>query len=120
MGISSEVYGRFTPVQKQLAQEMLDTMHPMTARYPGTVHDGEMIRREKVSRDQISAPTLIGHAKDDALVSYHHAEHAHEAIMGARLVCFETGGHGLLPPNGGGQAECERVPGTLMNLYRAT
>ena len=56
-----------------------------------------MIRREGQSTDKISAPTLILHAKDDALVSYHHAEHAHEAIKGSRLVSFHTDGHGLLP-----------------------
>jgi len=96
MGISSELYSTFTPFQKQMAQEMLDTMHPMTERYLGTVNDGKMIRREAESTDKISAPTLILHAKDDALVSYHHAEHAHEAIKGSRMVLFDTGGHGLL------------------------
>jgi pimeloyl-ACP methyl ester carboxylesterase len=71
-------------------------MHPMTQRYPGTINDGEMIQREPVSTDTVSAPTLILHAKDDALVSYHHAEHAHEAIKGSRLISFDVGGHGLL------------------------
>jgi len=96
-GISGDLYRTFTPCQKQMAQEMLDTMHPMTQRYQGTVNDGKMIGREAESTDKISAPTLILHAKDDALVSYHHAEHAHEAIRGSRLVSFDTGGHGLLP-----------------------
>lgn len=96
MGIPADVYAKFTPVQKQLAQEMLDTMHPMTQRYPGTVNDGEMLQRTAVSTDAMSAPTLILHAKDDALVSYHHAEHAHETIKGSQLVSFGTGGHGLL------------------------
>jgi len=96
MGIPADVYGKFTPVQKQMAQEMLDTMHPMTQRYPGTMNDGEMIQRGAVSTDNISAPTLILHAKDDALVSYGHAEHAHEAIKHSQLISFDSGGHGLL------------------------
>jgi pimeloyl-ACP methyl ester carboxylesterase len=96
MGIPADVYGKFTAVQKQMAQEMLDTMHPMTKRYSGTVNDGEMIQREAVSTDNVSAPTLILHAKDDALVSYHHAEHAHNAIKRSRLISFDIGGHGLL------------------------
>lgn len=95
MGIPTKVYSEFTPVQKQMAQEMLDTMHPMTERYAGTVKDGEMIQRA-VSTEHVSAPTLILHAKDDALVSYHHAEHAHGAIKGSQLISFDTGGHGLL------------------------
>jgi pimeloyl-ACP methyl ester carboxylesterase len=96
MGIPADVYAKFTSVQKQMAQEMLDTMHPMTERYRGTMNDGDMIQREAVSTDKASAPTLILHAKDDALVSYHHAEHAHEAIKRSQLISFETGGHGLL------------------------
>jgi pimeloyl-ACP methyl ester carboxylesterase len=97
MGIPAEVYAKFTPLPKQMAQEMLDTMHPMTERYPSTTNDGEMIQREGVSTNNVSAPTLILHAKDDALVSYHHAEHAHEAIKHSRFISFDTGGHGLLP-----------------------
>ncbi len=96
MGISAELYRNFTPVQKRMAQEMLYTMHPMTERYAGTVNDGTMIQREAESTENVSAPTLILHARDDALVSYHHAERAHEAINGSRLVLFDTGGHGLL------------------------
>lgn len=97
MGIPTDVYAKFTPAQKQLAQGMLDTMHPMSQRYQGTVNDGGMIQREAVSTDNVSAPTLILHAKDDALVSYRHAEHAHATIKRSRLISFDTGGHGLLP-----------------------
>jgi pimeloyl-ACP methyl ester carboxylesterase len=96
MGISGEVYRSFTPEQKQLAQEMLDTMQPMTERYRGTLNDGVMIERQPVSTDRISAPTLILHAQDDALVSCQHAEHAHRAIKDSQLVLFDKGGHGLL------------------------
>ena len=96
MGVPADVYARFTPAQKQLAQDMLDTMHPTTRRYRGTANDGGMVQRKAASTDALSAPTLILHGKDDALVSYHHAERAHDAIRGSRLVSFNTGGHGLL------------------------
>jgi pimeloyl-ACP methyl ester carboxylesterase len=96
MGIPKRAYAEFTPDQKQLAQSMLDTMHPMSQRHRGTVNDGDMIQREAVSTDNITAPTLVLHAKDDALVSYQHAEHAHHAIQRSRLIAFDTGGHGLL------------------------
>lgn len=61
----------------------------MTKRYAGTMNDDEMIQRHRVPTDKISAPTLILHAKDDSLVSYQHAEHAHEAIKLSRLISFE-------------------------------
>ena len=67
-----------------------------TQRYAGTVNGGEMIRSEVPATGCISAPTLILHARDDALVSYRHAENAHQAIANSRLVLFEAGGHGLL------------------------
>ena len=96
MGIPASAYAGFSPAQTGLARQMLETMHPMSERYLGTVNDGEMIGRQAVSTDAISAPTLVLHAKDDALVSYRHAEHARAVIRGSRLILFETGGHGLL------------------------
>ncbi len=97
MGVPGDVYAQFSEAQKELAQEMLDTMHPMSQRYAGTLNDGQMIQRDPIATQSISAPTLILHAKDDALVSFHHAEHAHEVIKDSQLTAFATGGHGLLP-----------------------
>jgi pimeloyl-ACP methyl ester carboxylesterase len=96
MGVPSEVYRNFTPAQKEMAREMLDIMHPMTPRYKGTVNDGEMIQREEISTNHLLAPTLIIHAEDDALVSYHHAEDAHKRIEPSRLIILRTGGHAML------------------------
>jgi len=96
MGVPTGVYKNFTPEQKELAQEMLNIMLPMSQRYKGTIHDGEMILPDSVSMSEISVPTLIIHAKDDALVSYGHAEYAHKSIEQSKLILFETGGHALL------------------------
>jgi pimeloyl-ACP methyl ester carboxylesterase len=96
MGIPKEVYNNFTPEQKQLSQEMLDVMHPMTLRYKGTMNDAEMLLADNVSGDTITCPTFIMHARDDALVNYTHALNAHEKIPQSKLVLFETGGHAML------------------------
>lgn len=96
MGIPSQVYETFSPEQKELAQEMLDIMHPMSQRYKGTVNDEKMIEFYTVPTDNLRAPTLIIHAKDDALVSYKHAENAHSKINQSQLVLYDTGGHGML------------------------
>ncbi len=96
MGIPSKVYDNFTPEQKDLAQEMLDIMHPMSQRYKGTINDGKMIPPDGVPTNNISAPTLIIHAKDDALVSYSHAENAHQRIKRSKLILLDTGGHAML------------------------
>ena len=95
-GVPSNEYTKFTSEQKELAQEMLDIMHPMSQRYQGTINDGKMIQRESVVTNNVSAPTLIIHAKDDALVSYGHAENAHERIRQSKLILFDTGGHAML------------------------
>lgn len=96
MGIPKDVYEQFTPEQKQLAQEMLDVMHPMTLRYAGTINDAVMLSGDEISAGNISCPVLIMHARDDALVNYTHALNAHEKIPQSRLVLFDTGGHAML------------------------
>jgi pimeloyl-ACP methyl ester carboxylesterase len=96
IGIPQEVYKGLNPEEKELAQEMLDVMHPMNPRRRGTIHTFEIIPLDSVSMSKISAPTLILHARDDKLVNYKHAEFAHRNIKQSKLICFETGGHGLL------------------------
>ncbi|MBN2487864.1 MAG: alpha/beta hydrolase, partial [Methanosarcinaceae archaeon] len=66
MGIPTQVYETFDPEQKELAQEMLDVMHPMSQRYKGTINDEKMIEFYTVPTGNLRAPTLIIHAKDDA------------------------------------------------------
>jgi pimeloyl-ACP methyl ester carboxylesterase len=96
MGIPKDVYTNFTPEQKQFAQEMLDVMHPMTLRYKGTINDAEMLLADTISVDNLTAPTLIIHARDDALVNYTHALNSHDRIKQSKLVLFDTGGHAML------------------------
>jgi pimeloyl-ACP methyl ester carboxylesterase len=96
MGIPTDVYGTFTPEQHQLAQEMLDVMHPMTRRYAGTINDAEMLLAGTIPVENISCPVLVLHARDDALVNYTHAENSHERIPQSRLRLFESGGHAML------------------------
>lgn len=96
MGIPKDTYTQFTPEQKQLAQEMLDVMHPMTLRYEGTINDADMLLREEIPTENITCPVLIMHARDDALVNYTHAINAHERIPQSRLIVFDTGGHAML------------------------
>lgn len=112
MGIPPKIYRHFTPEQKVLAQEMLDIMHPMSPRYRGTKNDGEMLDTNHVTINRLSAPTLIIHAKDDALVSYAHAEYAHKNIKQSKLILFDTGGHGMLP-------QMEKVRRELKEFLRA-
>jgi pimeloyl-ACP methyl ester carboxylesterase len=55
-----------------------------------------MIQDFDLTTIKISVPTLVVHAKDDALVGYHHANHAHQNIEQSTLVLYEDGGHAML------------------------
>lgn len=96
MGIPPNTYKIFTPEQKEQAQAMLDDMHPMSRRYAGTFNDNVMIQSFDLTKSRISVPTLIVHSKDDALVGYHHANHAHKNIRQSELVLLADGGHAML------------------------
>ncbi|MBN1375006.1 MAG: alpha/beta hydrolase [Dehalococcoidia bacterium] len=96
LGVPNDVYKSFSPKQKLLAQEMLDIMHPISLRYRGTINDGKMVDRYGISTESIVTPTLILHARDDALVSYSHAENSHRQIAQSKLIIFDTGGHAML------------------------
>jgi pimeloyl-ACP methyl ester carboxylesterase len=95
MGVSAEVAAGLTPAQKQLADEVIDFMNPVSPRAAGTVFDNRAaMPNERIAA--IRAPTLILHARDDGLQLFHNAEFAAGHIAGARLVSFERGGHLLL------------------------
>lgn len=96
LGTSTEMYEGANPEERELVQETLDVMHPMSLRRKGTVHTFEIRPLDSVSMGHISVPTLILHAKDDKLMDYKHAEFAHRNIRQSRLISFEAGGHGLL------------------------
>lgn len=44
VGIPADDYKKFTAEQKELANELLDVMHPMSLRQEGTVTDGLIIK----------------------------------------------------------------------------
>ena len=95
IGIPSEDYKKFSPEQKELANELLDVMHPMSLRRKGTLTDGLIIKDFNMP-ESISIPTLVIHSKNDGLVSYSHAEYTNQQIKGSTLVLYENGGHGLI------------------------
>ena len=70
-------------------------MAPVAPRHAGVVFDNRAVMpNERIAA--IRAPTLILHAKDDALQLYRNAKYAAAIIPGARLVSFDRGGHLLI------------------------
>lgn len=95
MGADDEVINSLTPAQRALVTQIIDYMNPASPRAAGAAFDNTAaMPNERIAA--IRAPTLILHAKDDALQLFHNAEFAAATIPGARLISYEQGGHLLL------------------------
>jgi pimeloyl-ACP methyl ester carboxylesterase len=97
-------------------------MMPMGARRNGQLLEQHMsdIDAEKVQ--DIQAPTLILHARDDTLVPFEHGEFSAKYIPGAQLVPMENGGHLALTLSFNAQAREKllRFFGTIQQLRQCT
>jgi 2-hydroxy-6-oxonona-2,4-dienedioate hydrolase len=95
MGASDEVIAGLTPEQRALARHIIDYMNPASLRSAGAAFDNRAaMPNERIAA--IRAPTLVVHARDDALQLFHNAEFAAATIPGARLVAYDAGGHLLV------------------------
>lgn len=95
IGASAAVMAGLTPEQRRLAERTIDYMNPASMRSAGAAFDN----RTTMPGDRIAAiqaPTLIFHAQDDTLQLYHNAQFAAATMPGARLICYERGGHLLI------------------------
>ncbi len=95
MGVSDDVLARLTPEQKQLANELIDLMNPVSRRAAGARFDNAAAM-PNARIEAVKAPTLILHAKDDTLQPFRNAEYAANHIPHAHLVSYDHGGHLLL------------------------
>jgi len=95
MGVDEAVVAGLAPAQRQLAEDLIDAMNPVSPRAAGVLFDNRaQMPNERIAA--IRAPTLIVHARDDTLQLFRNAEFAAATIPGAELVAFERGGHLLL------------------------
>ena len=95
MGADETVIAGLSSQQRELIDQIIDYMNPVSLRSAGATFDNQAaMPNERIAA--IQAPTLIFHATDDTLQLYHNAEFAAAAIPGAKLVGFEKGGHLLM------------------------
>jgi pimeloyl-ACP methyl ester carboxylesterase len=95
MGASAAVVAGLDDARRQLVDEVIDGMNPVSRRAAGTVFDHRAaMPNERIAG--IRVPTLVLHARDDTLQLWRNAEYAAQTIPGARLAPFERGGHLLL------------------------
>jgi 2-hydroxy-6-oxonona-2,4-dienedioate hydrolase len=95
MGADDEVITGLTPDQRQLINQIIDYMNPVSPRSTGVAFDNKAaLPNGRIAG--INAPTLIFHATDDTLQLYRNAEFAAATIPGAQLNRFDRGGHLLI------------------------
>jgi 2-hydroxy-6-oxonona-2,4-dienedioate hydrolase len=95
MGANDAVIANLTPRQREQAERIIDYMNPASPRSAGAAFDNKAaMPNERIAG--IQAPTLVVHARDDALQLFHNAEYAAAKIHGARLLSYEKGGHLVL------------------------
>lgn len=95
MGANDAVIVSLTPEQRELVDQIIDYMNPVSLRYAGVAFDNKAtMPNYRIAA--IRAPTLIFHATDDTLQLYRNSEFAASTIPGAKLVSFKRGGHLLV------------------------
>lgn len=94
LGVDRETQARLSARDAAWVDEMLVRIHPVEARRAGILFDmGRLVEDPPYPLAQIRTPTLVVHARDDALVPVAHAQHAARRIPAARLLLLEDGGH---------------------------
>ncbi len=97
LGVSSQVQANMTNADKQYVEDMLRVMQPMSARQAGMYNDRIVGQAEiNLPLENIKAPTLVFHAKDDGLVDFEYGQYTAHHISNAKFVPFESGGHLLV------------------------
>jgi pimeloyl-ACP methyl ester carboxylesterase len=95
MGADRAIFKELNPDQRQLVNQVIAWMKPVTLRADGVTFDNQAVMPGKEIA-AIQAPTLIFHARDDRLQLFEHAGFAAKHIPQAEMVDFERGGHMLL------------------------
>jgi 2-hydroxy-6-oxonona-2,4-dienedioate hydrolase len=94
-GVSREVKAGLMPTEMARVDQLLEAMLPMSERLDGILLDQECDLPRDFPLGEITAPTLVIHARDDSLVDYSRGQHTAESIAGAELLTFIDGGHFL-------------------------
>jgi pimeloyl-ACP methyl ester carboxylesterase len=86
---------RASPAEQRALESVMEGLFPITPRRQGAIFDTLVSEPEVDSfpLEQISVPTLMVHAADDALAPYATVPPAAARIPGARLVTIQRGGH---------------------------
>lgn len=83
--------------EEAMVAGMIDAFQPVTWRVDGLNNEGAAVDPQAVyPMEEIAAPTLVVHAKDDHINPFSFGEYTAENVRGARFLPLATGGHLLL------------------------
>jgi len=116
--VRPELRDSMTPEEKSFVASLVDAFQPVTMRVDGLGNEGAAIDPgTHYPLQDITAPTLVIHARDDGINPFAFGEYTAQHIPGARFMALETGGHLLL----GHHAEVRaRVTAFLQETMRTT
>lgn len=91
-GISTAYVKSLPPREQAYLRAIWRSANPVSQRRAGMLND-LVPRANDYPIEQITAPTLIVHARDDSINDFSHAAYAAEKIAGSRLFALDDGGH---------------------------
>jgi pimeloyl-ACP methyl ester carboxylesterase len=85
-----------SPQRRARYEKLLWALFPSSPRLLGAQNDRELVEQmDALPFKRVTAPTLVMHGTDDALVPFSHGENSAERIAGARFVPISGADHGF-------------------------
>ena len=95
LGIPHETQASLSEADQATIDQVLNSMLPMSARMDGIRVDQSNRLPDDLTWEDINTPTLVIHARDDALIGFEVGEYTASHVPDARLFPVESGGHFL-------------------------
>jgi pimeloyl-ACP methyl ester carboxylesterase len=95
--VTPALRARLTPEEQAFIDDIVDAFQPVTARTGGLRNEGAAIDPDAhYSVEEIRAPTLVVHARDDHINPFTFGVYTARHVRGAQFMPLMTGGHLLL------------------------
>jgi pimeloyl-ACP methyl ester carboxylesterase len=114
--ITPELRAAAPPEERPFIASMVEAFQPVTARINGVKNEGVAVDPSARYRvEEITAPTLVVHSRDDHLNPFSFGEYSAQHIPGAQFLPLASGGHLLL----GHHAEVRARVNAFLREYAA-
>ena len=112
--VKPDLRAALTPEERAFVADMVDAFEPVTMRTDGLRNEGAAINPQThYPLDEITAPTLVIHSRDDGINPFAFGAYTAQHIAGAEFMPLTTGGHLLL----GHQAEVQARVNAFLGEY---